>query len=134
MTTPWNRISRDFREWLESSGATAEEFNADDLQGRAALKKQFDELQHSKRQKRSAYAVHVVVQGARNSAGARGNVFKMLQKYHAVYATSEGINVKYEEDDLEVNALFFEQSDAFDFQNALNEWEIHKELANLSGV
>eukprot|EP00545_Synedropsis_sp_CCMP1620_P011822 CAMPEP_0119014332 /NCGR_PEP_ID=MMETSP1176-20130426/9529_1 /TAXON_ID=265551 /ORGANISM="Synedropsis recta cf, Strain CCMP1620" /LENGTH=352 /DNA_ID=CAMNT_0006967487 /DNA_START=22 /DNA_END=1080 /DNA_ORIENTATION=- len=88
----------------------------------------------SKRLKRTAYSVHVVVKGARNSAGARGNVFKKLQEHHAVYSISEGIDVKYEGDDLSVNAFFFEQSDAFDFQNALNDWEIHKELAHLSGV
>ena len=42
--------------------------------------------------------------------------------------------VKYVEDDLIVNALFLEQADAFNFQNDVSEWDMHKELVNLSGI
>jgi hypothetical protein len=82
----------------------------------------------------TAHKVNAVLKGALNSSGARGNVFKMLQKYHAVYVPSDGIQVSYCEDDLNVQALFLDRKEAYDFQNALNEWEIHKELVNLDGV
>ena len=136
-TTPWDRISQNFRKWLESASMTREEFNSLDGPTRVGLKSQYDQsgAQHAaKRQKGVAYKVHAFVKGALNSSGARGNVFKMLQKYHAVYAPPDGIQVKYQNDDLDIQALFLDRTEAYDFQNALNAWEIHKELANLSGV
>ena len=48
MASPWERISPKFREWLERVGATAEEFNSENLQGRAALKRQFDDQEWAK--------------------------------------------------------------------------------------
>jgi hypothetical protein len=81
-----------------------------------------------------AYSVLAVVQGAINSSGARGNVYKMLERFGAVYDPSDGIQVKYKDDDLNIQALFLTWEQAIGFRNALNEWEIHKELVNLSGV
>ena len=89
---------------------------------------------------KTAFSVHIAVLGARMSSGARGNIFKKLQQHHAVYdATdsddnSNGISVKYVDDDLIVDALFLEQSDAFNFQNDVSEWDMHKELVNLTGI
>ena len=40
----------------------------------------------------------------------------------------------YNGEDLTVKVYFEEKRDACDFQNNLNEWEIHKQLANLKGV
>lgn len=40
----------------------------------------------------------------------------------------------YEGSDLTVKVYFKEERDACDFQTKLNEWEIHKQLANLNGV
>ena len=91
-------------------------------------------LQHSKRPRLTAFSVSVVVEGAINSVGARGNVYKKLQQHHSVYSVSQGIDVKYDGDDLVVKSLFFNQADAFNFQSDLNDWEIHKELAKLSGI
>jgi hypothetical protein len=106
-------------------------------QHRAGLKSQYDQsgTKHAtKRHKGVAFKVHANVKGALNSSGARGNVFKMLEKYCAVYAPSDGIEVKYQNDDLDTKALFLQWEQACGFQSAMNEWEIHKELANLNGV
>jgi len=46
----------------------------------------------------------------------------------------EGIQIFYEQDDLSVKAYFMSHDSACGFQNALNEWEIHKELVNLHGI
>uniref|UniRef100_A0A6T7I4N0 Uncharacterized protein n=1 Tax=Attheya septentrionalis TaxID=420275 RepID=A0A6T7I4N0_9STRA len=88
----------------------------------------------SKRPRRVAYSVGVVVKGAINSNGARGNVYKFLQRHAAFFSTDEGLNIKYEGMDLHVKAYFLDMKDACEFQNAVNEWEIHKELAHLDGV
>ncbi len=82
----------------------------------------------------SVYRVGVVVKGAKSSNGARGNVFKFLERHHGLYSEREGINIKYSDCNLHVSAYFREARDAMDFQSALNQWEIHKQLANLEGV
>jgi hypothetical protein len=88
----------------------------------------------TKRPRAVAYSVGVVVKGAINSNGARGNVYKFLQRHVAFFSTDEGLNIKYEDSDLHVNAYFLEMKTACEFQNAMNEWEIHKDLAHLDGV
>lgn len=75
-----------------------------------------------------------IIKGAFRSTGARGNVYKFLARHKGFYSEKERIQVFYHGDDLHVKAYFKEEEDAMDFQNALNEWEIHKELANLDGV
>lgn len=50
------------------------------------------------------------------------------------YWKQEGIQIFYEQDDLTVKAYFISYEAACGFQTALNDWEIHKELANLDGV
>jgi hypothetical protein len=138
-TTPWDRTSQDFKKWLEAAWVTKEEYNALEVPARVNLKSQFDDTlkkdaEGAKRQKGVAYKVHAVVRGGLNSSGARGNVFKMLEKYCAVYVPADGIQIEYNEDDLYIQALFLEWEQACGFQSALNKWEIHKELANLNGV
>jgi hypothetical protein len=133
MTTPWERISQDFKEWLESTGATAEEFNSEDLRRRATLKRLFEQ-QQQQQQPESAYVVTAIVRGAKQSNGARGNVYKFLERHLGHYSKQEGIQILYEGDNLNVKAYFTSDDAACHFQSALNEWEIHKELANLGGV
>ena len=50
------------------------------------------------------------------------------------YSEQEGIQIFYEQENLRVKAYFVSEDSACLFQNALNEWEIHKDLANLGGV
>jgi hypothetical protein len=76
----------------------------------------------------------VVVKGALRSNGARGNVFKLLERHKGFYSEKEGIQIAYQEDDLHAEAYFKSEDNALEFQTAMNEWEIHKELANLDGV
>ena len=84
--------------------------------------------------KLTAYMVCATVKGAKQSNGARGNVFKFLQKHVGYYSEQEGIKVLYEEDDLAVKAYFLASESASQFQNALYEWELHKDLLNFRGV
>jgi hypothetical protein len=46
MTTPWNRIGQEFKQWLQNAGATAEEFNELGLVDRRTLLTQFEQQQH----------------------------------------------------------------------------------------
>lgn len=89
-----------------------------------------------KRTRDVVYRVGAIVKGAKQSKGARGNVYKFLQKHQGYYSEKAGIEISYEEDsdDLRVIAYFRDISHACEFQNALSEWEIHKHLANLDGV
>mmetsp|Transcript_19580 Transcript_19580/g.53890 ORF Transcript_19580/g.53890 Transcript_19580/m.53890 type:complete len:344 (-) Transcript_19580:114-1145(-) len=80
------------------------------------------------------FRVSAVVRGALRSQGARGNVYKALQASQGFYSSQEGKKITYQGDDLQVTAYFLEVSKAMDFQNALNQWEIHKELALLDGI
>ena len=75
-----------------------------------------------------------IIRGARRSNGARGNVFEFLEREIGHYSKREGIQIFYDHDNLTVKAYFLSYDSACRFQNALNEWEIHKELANLDGV
>ena len=127
-STPWERITDGFRAWLVKSGVTAEEYNALAVVERVTLRTQYDGV------KPTAYFVGAIVQGAIQSNGARGNVYKFLQKHVGYYSEQEGIQVFYEQDDLVVKAYFLSSEAASQFQNSLDEWEIHKDLLNLRGV
>ena len=127
-STPWERITDGFRAWLVKSGVTAEEYNALAVVERVTLRTQYDGV------KPTAYFVGAIVQGAIQSNGARGNVYKFLQKHVGYYSEQEGIQVFYEQDDLVVKAYFLASEAASQFQNSLDEWEIHKDLLNFRGV
>jgi hypothetical protein len=88
----------------------------------------------SKHPKRAVFRVSVVVKGALRSNGARGNVFKLLERHNGFYSEKIGIQIAYQEDDLHATAYFKTEDNALEFQTAMNEWEIHKELTNLDGV
>ena len=74
------------------------------------------------------------VKGALSSRGARGNVYKELQRHHGYFSRAEEKQVVYENDDLLVKAYFRDESHARDFLNAIDNWEIHKYLVSLEGV
>lgn len=61
-------------------------------------------------------------------------MFKFLERHLGHYSQQEGIQIHYEQDDLHIKAYFLSYDAACQLQTALNEWEIHKELANLRGV
>jgi Crinkler effector protein N-terminal domain len=95
---------------------------------------QQQEQQHQGRDETS-YLVSVRVLGAVRSSGARGNVFKFLEQHLGHFSQEEGIRVIYDvKGNLNATAYFVTYDTACQFQNAMNEWEIHKELVNLSGV
>ena len=82
-----------------------------------------------------AYLVQVRILGAERSNGARGNVFKFLERHLGHYSQGNGIQIQYDgRGNLTATAYFLTYESACQFQNSMNEWEIHKELANLSGV
>eukprot|EP00977_Amphora_coffeiformis_P007509 scaffold1640_cov161-Amphora_coffeaeformis.AAC.32 len=74
------------------------------------------------------------VMNALNSHGARGNVYKLLEKYGARYSEAESKQVVYDGNDLTVKAYFKDERAAMEFQTALNGWEIHRALVNLDGI
>lgn len=80
------------------------------------------------------FVVGARVNGALNSHGARGNVYKMLEEHNGCFSRGEGQQVLYHGDNLAVKAYFEFERDAMAFQSALNRWEIHKEIAQLHGV
>lgn len=80
------------------------------------------------------FLVSAVVKGALRSQGARGNVYKALEKHHGFFSRSAGKQVTYLGDDLDVKAYFNTDEAAMSFQSALNEWELHKTLILLDGV
>lgn len=105
---------------------TSEEYNGATLPDRRTLRSEFmkdqqQQQQQVKHPKVATYSVLVVVERALSSAGARGNVFKQLQRHHAVYSESQGIDVKYVGDDLVVKGLFLDLVNAFNFRNDLND-------------
>mmetsp|Transcript_18343 Transcript_18343/g.35045 ORF Transcript_18343/g.35045 Transcript_18343/m.35045 type:complete len:268 (-) Transcript_18343:736-1539(-) len=61
----------------------------------------------------------------------RGNVYKFLERHNGHYSSDEGIQIEYSGDNLTVKAYFVSYDAAC--QNAMNEWEIHSELAHLDG-
>ena len=82
-----------------------------------------------------AYLVQVRILGAERSNGARGNVFKFLERHLGHYSQGNGIQIRYDgRGNLNATAYFLTYESACQFQNSMNEWEIHKELANLIGV
>lgn len=82
------------------------------------------------------YEVRATVFGALSCTGARGNVYKYLERHLGGYSQSEGHEecVKYDSNDLKVKACFKSYDNARYFQNALNGWAMHLELVNLTGV
>jgi hypothetical protein len=92
--------------------------------------------QQQQQQKESvAYLVHVRILGAVRSNGARGNVFKFLERHMGHFSRKDGIQILYDPNgNLSATAYFLTYESACQFQNSMNEWEIHKELANLRGV
>ena len=82
------------------------------------------------------YEVRASIFGALSCAGARGNVYKLLERHHGGYSEAEGhgASVTYSSNDLTIKAYFKSYDKACDFQNELNSWEMHKELVNLAGV
>lgn len=80
------------------------------------------------------FRVSALVKGALRSNGARGNVYKGLEKHSGLYSLSEGKQVKYVGDDLDVKVYFQTYESATRFQSFLNEWELHKALLLLDGV
>ncbi|KAL3921033.1 MAG: hypothetical protein SGILL_002967 [Bacillariaceae sp.] len=85
-------------------------------------------------QKPPVFLVSAVVKGALRSQGARGNVYKALEKNHGLFSKSAGMQIAYSADDLVVKAYFGTNGEAMSFQTALNEWELHKTLMLLDGV
>ncbi|KAG7340341.1 hypothetical protein IV203_023884 [Nitzschia inconspicua] len=81
-----------------------------------------------------AFLVGGTVIDAKQSKGARGNVFKFLENHYGHYSLTDGIQVDYTGNNLTFKAYFRSYDAACAFQNAMNKWEIHKELAHLGGV
>ncbi|KAG7340296.1 hypothetical protein IV203_023839 [Nitzschia inconspicua] len=81
-----------------------------------------------------AFLVGGTVIDAKQSKGARGNVFKFLENHYGHYSLTDGIQVDYTGNNLTFKAYFRSYDAACAFQNAMNQWEIHKELAHLGGV
>ena len=100
MRTPWDSIDENFRSYLSGAGISAHDFNAAPLTEKSGLKNNFDAWQHQRRQANVAYEVGAVVRGAKQSNGARGNVYNFLEKHHGLFSKKEGIQVRYEGDDL----------------------------------
>lgn len=101
----------------------------------AALKNYMLRQQQQQRRDETSYLVKVRVLGAVRSNGARGNVFKFLERHLGHFSEEEGIQILYDVNgNLNATAYFLTYDAACQFQNAMNEWEIHKELANLNGV
>jgi len=80
------------------------------------------------------YQVNARVINALSCHGARGNVYKLLEKYGARYSAAESKQVVYDGDDLIVKAYFKHEWAATEFQTALNGWETHRALVNLDRI
>lgn len=87
-----------------------------------------------KRATSSVYTVSATIRGAYNCKGARGNVYKLLEKEKGHFSMAEGRMVSYVDSDLSIKAYFRSYECACDFQTHLNDWEMHKELVNLTAV
>ena len=61
-------------------------------------------------------------------------MYKTIQEFQGHYSTSEGILIHYDHDDLRATTFFRVYENVCPFGNAMNEWEIHKELVYLQGV
>ena len=75
-----------------------------------------------------------VVKGASQSIRAQGNMYKTIQEYHGHYSKSEGIRIDYDGANLRAKTYFRVYENDCQFGNALNNWEIHKQLVHLQGV
>lgn len=117
------RTENDERELIEYCGLP------NTLATRGTLRRRIRELQ-----KPPVYQVTARVMNAVNSHGARGNVYKLLEKYGARCSKAESKQVVYDGNDLTVKAYFKDERAATEFQAALNGWEIHKALVNLDGI
>ena len=71
------------------------------------------------------FHVSARVKGALRSHGARGNVYKGLEKFNGWYSESEGKQIEYNGDDLLDRAYLIDQNKAMEFQSFLNSLEIH---------
>eukprot|EP00543_Licmophora_paradoxa_P018113 CAMPEP_0202477432 /NCGR_PEP_ID=MMETSP1360-20130828/93940_1 /ASSEMBLY_ACC=CAM_ASM_000848 /TAXON_ID=515479 /ORGANISM="Licmophora paradoxa, Strain CCMP2313" /LENGTH=334 /DNA_ID=CAMNT_0049104677 /DNA_START=59 /DNA_END=1060 /DNA_ORIENTATION=+ len=101
----------------------------DTLQTKGKLRRTIRELQRP-----PVYLVSARVKNAVNSHGARGNAYKLLERYGGCYSEAESKQVVYDGDDLMVKAYFWDRRGAMEFQTAMNNWEIHKALVNLDGI
>ena len=117
------RTENDERELIEYCGLQ------NTLAIRGTLRRKIRELQRP-----PVYQVTARVMNALNSHGARGNVYKLLEKYGARYSAAESKQVVYDGNDLTVKAYFKDERAATEFQTALNGWEIHRHLVNLDGI
>lgn len=61
-------------------------------------------------------------------------MYRFLERHNGRYLKDLGIQVGYDGDNLSVKASSLSNESARAFQNAMNEWEIHQELAHLDGV
>ena len=84
-------------------------------------------------QRPPVYLVSARVKNALNSHGARGNTYKILEKFGGCYSEAESRQVVYDGADLMVKAYFWDRRGAMEFQTAMNNWEIHKALASQPG-
>jgi hypothetical protein len=82
----------------------------------------------------TAFVCKATIKDAIKGNGVRGNVFKYLQMHHAFYSEKEGIQTRFEGDNLSIQAYFEEKNKALDFQNVLADWNMKKELFGLEGV
>ena len=73
------------------------------------------ELQQRQQPSESAFLVGALVRGAKQSNGARGNVFKFLERDMGHYSKQEGIQIFYEQDNLTVRAYFISYDSACQF-------------------
>ena len=117
------RTEDDERELFEYCGLS------NTLATRGILRGRIRELQQP-----PIYQVTARVLNALNSHGARGNVYKLLEKYGARYSEAESKQIVYDGNDLAVKAYFKDERAATEFQTALNRWEIHRDLVNLDGI
>lgn len=99
------------------------------LQTKGKLRRTIREIQRP-----PVYLVSARVKNAVNSHGARGNTYKLLEKYGGCYSEAESKQVVYDGDDLMIKAYFWDRRGAMEFQTAMNDWEIHKALVNLDGI
>ena len=82
----------------------------------------------------AVYFVGLKIRQAKQSKGARGNVYKLLEQHNGRFSQAEGVLVRYENDDLVATAYFMNDDSASAFQTAINAWEINKELLHLDGI
>ena len=132
MGTPWDQITDEsYKSWLLEA-MTIDEFNGETPRNRRAL---LTDFKHQQQDQPLAFVIGVRVLGAERSNGACGSVYKFLERHVGHYSQKEGIRICYNQNGyLNMTAYFLMYNAACQFQNAMNDWEIHEELANLNGV